>query len=77
MRNISQKAIKQILIPVLPLEEQSLIVDSLIALESAASKSGFSLAHLRALRSNLLSALLSGEHEIPEFYDALLEETAS
>ena len=33
-------------------------------------------ASLRALRSNLLTALLSGDHEIPESYDALLEGAA-
>lgn len=31
---------------------------------------------LRELRSNLLTALLSGEHEIPESYDELLEVNA-
>lgn len=33
-------------------------------------------ARLRILRSNLLTALLSGEHEIPESYDELMEATA-
>lgn len=31
---------------------------------------------LRDLRSNLLTVLLSGEHEIPESYDELMEEVA-
>lgn len=31
-------------------------------------------AHLRTLRSNLLTALLSGEHEIPSSYDEVAEE---
>lgn len=31
---------------------------------------------LRTLRSNLLTVLLSGEHEIPASYDALLGEVA-
>lgn len=35
-----------------------------------------SAERLRVLRSNLLSALLSGKHEIPESYDELLEEAA-
>lgn len=33
-------------------------------------------ARLRILRSNLLTGLLSGEHEIPESYDELMEATA-
>lgn len=32
------------------------------------------LDHLRALRANLLTALLSGEHEIPVSYDAVMRE---
>lgn len=34
------------------------------------------LAELRTLRSNLLTALLSGEHEVPASYDPLIEEVA-
>ncbi|QGF23779.1 restriction endonuclease subunit S [Raineyella fluvialis] len=34
------------------------------------------VAHLRTLRSNLLTVLLSGEHEIPESYDELLGEAS-
>ena len=34
------------------------------------------LAATRELRANLLSALLSGEHEIPASYDELLEVNA-
>lgn len=31
---------------------------------------------LRALRANLLTALLAGEHEIPESYDELMGEAS-
>ncbi len=44
-----------------------LALDAVIAGHDAAERS------LLQLRSNVLTALLSGEHEIPESYDALLE----
>lgn len=42
------------------------------AVESARATAG----SLRVLRSNLLTVLLSGDHEIPQSYDRLLEEVA-
>lgn len=40
--------------------------------DAAATAHAKSIADLRALRSNLLTALLSGEHEIPATYDELM-----
>lgn len=48
-------------------------LDSMLDQSSAATDLATSL---RSLRSNLLTALLAGEHEIPESYDALLEGAA-
>jgi len=42
----------------------------------AADAARITAESFRTLRSNLLAALLSGEHEIPSSYDALLEEVA-
>lgn len=39
---------------------------------AAAVRAQAAVAHLRALRGNLLTVLLSGEHEIPESYDELM-----
>lgn len=47
--------------------------DSLVKARQVMTKQ---IDHLRALRSNLLTALLSGEHEIPESYDEVMEATA-
>lgn len=39
---------------------------------AAAARAHEAAAHLRALRANLLTVLLSGEHEIPESYNELM-----
>lgn len=49
-------------------------VDVAESLSESTSKLDTYEQALRVLRSNLLAALLSGEHEIPESYDELLEE---
>lgn len=63
-----------LLIP--PIEEQQRIVDLIGTFDETVVKSWAPLADLRDLRSTLLTALLSGEHVIPESYDDLLEATA-
>lgn len=46
------------------------------SIEAGARSARATADALRTLRSNLLTVLLSGEHEIPSSYDALLEEVA-
>lgn len=57
-------------------EVQRLIVALLESAEDSASGIGQVSAKLRVLRTNLLTALLSGEHEIPSSYDRFLEKAA-
>lgn len=63
-------------VPVPPLHVQDALVSDWGALQSAAEAARATANALRALRSNLLTVLLSGEHEIPSSYDVLLEEVA-
>lgn len=53
-------------------------IDGLLSAARLSERSARETAEaLRALRTNLLTVLLSGEHEIPASYDVLLEgETA-
>lgn len=52
--------------------EQQRIVDRLEAAEVASKAARVTAEALGTLRSNLLTVLLSGEHEIPESYDQFL-----
>jgi len=56
-----------------PLAEQKRIVDVIESVDEAISGADKAAADARNLRSGLLSDLLSGDHEIPESYDRLLE----
>ena len=71
-------AVRVLEVPVaLPgVEEQSAIADELDRLETQHTAVRDELAHLRSFRSVLLASLLSGEIEIPESYDALLEKVS-
>lgn len=60
-------------VPALSVEEQDRLTEPLDSLEVVAAGVGESQERLRSLRSHLLTALLSGEHEIPASYDELLE----
>lgn len=59
-----------------PEEERGALVASISSLRDAADAARATAESLRTLRSNLLTVLLSGEHEIPSSYDALLGEVA-
>lgn len=59
--------------PDMPPAQQEEAVSPLIAADSVVKKAQESLDRLRDLRSSLLSALLSSEHEIPETYDQFLD----
>lgn len=54
----------------LELVKPAMAVDEVIELQQR------SIRGLRTLRSNLLTVLLSGEHEIPESYDELMVEAS-
>ena len=76
MRNITQKAILELRIPCPNLDIQtptSELLQALVGTATAGRDHGLALRHLR---TNLLTALLSGTHEIPESYDDLLPEAA-
>lgn len=64
-------------VPNLPFDEQSEFVAALSAADAVVSDARTSVSKLRGLRSDLLTVLLSGEHEIPESYDSLMEEVAA
>lgn len=71
-------AVRVLEVPVaLPgIEEQSTIADELDRLKAQHSALSDELAHLRTFRSVVLASLLSGEIELPESYDALLEKVS-
>lgn len=67
--------IRAIPLPVFPpMDEQERIGQSFLALLKARRSQEDELAALRLVRQSVLSALLSGDIEIPESYDALLAE---
>lgn len=55
-----------------PLSEQKRIVETVTAMDDVVSTTEQAVRVAQELRSGLLSALLSGEHEIPATYDRLL-----
>ena len=72
--HINLGTLAEVAFPLPPIEEQIRIVEILGAAMTAATESEESATSLRHLRTNLLTALLSGTHEIPESYDDLLSE---
>lgn len=75
-RNINAGIVKSFPIVVPPRDEQQRIVDTVACVVTALDAARATAESLRTLRSNLLTVLLSGEHEIPASYDALLGEVA-
>lgn len=63
-------------VPRLTVEQQDSLVEPLRAADDVVRRSRELTNGLRGLRSNLLTALLSGEHEIPVSYDEVMEATA-
>ena len=55
-----------------PLAEQKRIVETVTSMDGVVSTTEQAVRVAQELRSGLLSALLSGEHEIPDTYDRLL-----
>ena len=66
--------LRQLPIPVVQIADQRALVTILDALNSNSSSLNTYAASLRTLRTNLLTALLSGTHEIPASYDDLISE---
>ena len=73
MRNLKKESVAGVIVNVPSLTEQRDIVERAWALRDAVDAARATADALRALRSNLVTVLLSGEHEIPASYDALLE----
>lgn len=73
MRKINKTNFSDLQIPLPTLEDQEVYVEPLAGLAEVARAHEQTVGALRELRSNLLTVLLSGEHEIPESYDDLLE----
>ena len=75
-KRLNPDALVQIQLPIPPLETQDSWVFALDGMWEVVSQRANAEADLRTLRSNLLTALLSGEHEMPESYDELIEEAS-
>ncbi|MCX4441334.1 restriction endonuclease subunit S [Streptomyces albidoflavus] len=76
MRKINKALLGSLRLSIPSLQEQSTYVQNCDAVASAVDALDIELAGLHAFRSALLAALLNQELEIPESYDALLEEVS-
>lgn len=76
MPSVNQSLVGSIEMPLPGVDVQDQIVSDIAAMTGAADAARATAESLRTLRSNLLTVLLSGEHEIPSSYDALLGEVA-
>lgn len=74
VRRINVREILRIPVSAIPLAEQVAVATRLQAVVAAAVESRVVVAQAKTFRSNLLTALLSGVHEIPASYDDLLLE---
>jgi type I restriction enzyme S subunit len=76
MRNIGQRALRELRIPVLPTNLQAVVGAALTAYLVESTALSNELADLRAFRAAFLAALLNQDVEIPESYDDLLAEVS-
>lgn len=76
IKHVGVERAKLVRVPRVDVAEQPALIAHMSALRDAADAARATAESLRALRSNLLTVLLSGEHEIPSSYDALLGEVA-
>ncbi len=60
-----------------PVDEQARLVDLMNAVDQQAVALAAQSRRVERMRAILLDDLLTGVHEIPESYDALVAETAS
>jgi type I restriction enzyme S subunit len=73
-KEISRSAVRATPILLPPLDEQRRIVEVVSSVDERLEAEEAELVALRHLRASLLEDLLSGDHEIPEDYDRLLEK---
>lgn len=71
-KNINRAILRDCSFMLPPLSEQKRIVETVTAMDDVVSTTEQAVRVAQELRSGLLSALLSGEHEIPATYDRLL-----
>ncbi len=73
MRKINKAGFARLRIPVPDRAQQDAYTDPLRELGAVQLRQSEAIGGLKELRMRLLAALLSGEHEIPESYDELME----
>lgn len=73
-KRLNPEALVGIELPMPPLEVQDAWLQALDAMWEVVAARSVTVSALQRTRSNLLKALLSGEHEIPESYDELMRE---
>jgi type I restriction enzyme S subunit len=73
---LAPTALRDVPILIPELDEQRRVVDIINAVDNEIDAAEAVAKHARALRSALLSDLLSGKHEIPASYDEVLELAA-
>lgn len=74
---LSSGALANMTVPLVPAAAQKQIGATMVAIDVLTSAARATADAMRALRSNLLTVLLSGEHAISESYDRFLEEAAA
>lgn len=73
MQQISKGRFSKVILTIPTLELQTKYIEECNAMREAVQRLENHLASLRDLRTELLTALLSGAHEIPESYDSVME----
>jgi type I restriction enzyme, S subunit len=77
MQQISKTRFGQVPFQLPSIHDQQLYVDRCEAARGVVRAASSHAEALRDLRANLLTVLLSGEHQIPESYDAVIDELVS
>lgn len=76
MLNLNRSILAGVPVPLPPSSQRPVIAGAWAAMRDAESKASAMSDSLRSLRSKMLSALLSGEHAIPDSYDEVMEVAA-
>jgi type I restriction enzyme S subunit len=76
MANLNRSILGAIPVMIPPVDQREALAAGWVALRATARGLDQTIADLRILRANLLTALLSGEHELPESYDEFIEEAS-
>lgn len=76
IKHIGARGASRMLVADVAFEEQQELTAELEDAQAASERATAVIDTLEVLRTNLLTALLSGEHEIPETYDGFIEEVA-